>query len=207
VKILRSASLLEQRIPVRAVARAAGTLVDTALGAQDRLRSFGSSYRFEWMTNPDDRFDRLWSAVQPQWKTIGERNAEFLRWRFTNRPGVPARLAVLVDRRGGEIAAYAAVAEKDPGEALVADFLAVGDAELTLLLRMLGPALAGERYTRAVAYFLGPRRIDAALQQAGFRFRNDAKFMIVGAREGAPATGERLARVDDWYVTEADRDN
>ena len=207
VRILRSAPHLERLLKVRPLARIAGAFVDTALVASDRVRSAGLTYRFEWLPDADERFDRLWNAVRSNWKIIGERNSQFLRWRFTHRPGVPARLAALVHRRSGEIAAYAAVVDKDPGEALVADFLAASDAELTLLLRMLGPQLAGLRYTRALTYFLGPRRIDSALQKAGFQFRNDAKFVIVGAREGAPASGGRLARVDDWYVTEADRDN
>jgi hypothetical protein len=207
VKILRSRAVLEQAIGNRAVATAAAVVADAALSGRDRLRSLGGSYRFEWLADPDERFDRLWNDVRPNWKIIGERSAAFLKWRFTRRVGLPGRIAALVDRSDGHIGAYAAVVEKDPGDALIADFLALSNAHLTRLLRRLGPALAAEGCTRAVTYFLGPPAIDAALTQAGFQFRNDAKFVIAGAREGAQPDTERLARAGDWYITEADRDN
>lgn len=207
VKILRSRAVLERTLKNRAVAATAAVFADAALSGRDRVQSLGGGYRFEWFADPDERFDRLWDAVHPRWKIIGERNSAFLRWRFTRRPGLPGRLAALVHRRDGHIGAYAAVVEKDPGDALVADFLALSDGHLTRLLQRLGPALARERCTRAVTYFLGPPTIDAALERAGFQFRNDAKFVIVGAREGAHPDTERLARAEDWYITEADRDN
>lgn len=208
VKVLRSASIVRRHVPWGPAASVAGALIDRALIARDVLRGGGRrQYRIEWLDDPDDRFNRLWAKVQPQWKVIGDRSAAFLRWRFTKRPGVPARLAALSARDTREIHAYAAVVDKNPGEALIADFLATSDETLSMLLTRMGPALAKKNYSRAVTYFLGPRHVDHALRRAGFQFRNDAKFVIVGAREGAPAGMDLLARADDWYLTEADRDN
>jgi hypothetical protein len=208
VKVLRSASIVRRHVPWGPAATIAGALIDRALHASDVLRGGGRRrYRLEWLDDPDDRFDRFWSRTQPRWKVIGDRSAAFLRWRFTKRPGVPARLAALSARDTGEIHAYAAVVEKDPGEALIADFLASSDEALSMLLARMGPALAKQDYTRAVTYFLGPRHVDDALRRAGFQFRKDAKFVIVGAREGAPVGMDLLGRAEEWYLTEADRDN
>lgn len=208
VKLLRSASIVRRHVPWGPAASMAGALVDGALIARDVVRAGGRRrYRVEWLDEPDDRFDRLWAHVAPKWPVIGDRSAAFLRWRFTKRPGVPARLAALAARDTGEVHAYAAVVDKNPGEALIADFLATSDDALSTLLTRMGPALARRGYARAVAYFLGPTRMDVALRRAGFQFRNDAKFVIVGARDGAPVGMDRLGRADDWYLTEADRDN
>lgn len=208
VKVLRSASLVKRHIPWGPAASVAGAVVDGALMAKDLVTAGGRRrFRVEWLEDPDDRFDRLWEHARTKWPVIGDRSAQFLRWRFTGRPGVPARLAALATRATGEIHAYAAVVDKNPGEALIADFLASSDDALSMLLARIGPTLARQNYTRAVAYFLGPRRVDDALRRAGFQFRNDAKFIIVGAREGAPAGMDLLGRADDWYLTEADRDN
>ena len=208
VKVLHSAALLRPYLRWAPAASLAGAVVDYALAVKDILRGAGHRrYSFEWLEGPDERFDRLWEKVQPTWKNIGERNAEFLRWRFTTRPGVPSRLAALIDRKTREVHAYAAVVDKTPREARVVDFLATSNELLALLLTKLGPALAAKGYERAVTYFLGPRSVDAALEHAGFRFRNEAKFVIVGARAEGPIATPALAQEDDWYLTEADRDN
>jgi hypothetical protein len=103
--------------------------------------------------------------------------------------------------------AYAVVVEKTPGEALVADFLADTPSALSAILAWIGPQIASAGCSRATTYFLGSADVHAALAVAGFHFRNDAKFVIAGSRADAPAETGRLARADDWYLTEADRDN
>jgi hypothetical protein len=120
---------------------------------------------------------------------------------------VPARIATLTDTATGELKAYVVVVAKRAGEALVADFLADSSRALTAMLSWIAPRLAADGFERATTYFLGSAEIDRAIQAAGFQPRNEAKFVIAGSRDGAPVETGRLARTEDWYLTEADRDN
>lgn len=207
VKVLRSADFIQRKVKWRPAAVVGGLAVDAAMGVRDGLRSRSGRHRLEWLTATDARFDRLFEDVQRTWRVIGDRRSSFLQWRFMTRPGVPARVAALVDSKTGDLAAYAIVVEKEPGVALVADFLARSDQELELVLNKIGRPLAADGYSQALTYFLGHPRIDAVLQRAGFSARNEAKFVIVGVAKGASFPAAALERTEDWYVTEADRDN
>ncbi len=208
VKVLRSAPFLLPRLRFSAAAAAVGGMIDVVLRFQDRVRPrWARRCHATWINEIDGRFDALFARVRPRWEIIGDRGAEFLQWRFAHRPGVPARVAALLDDRTGDLRAYAVAIDKAPGEALIADFLAENADDLSTLLAWLGPRLASLGYRSAVTYFLGARLIDKALERAGFQFRNEAKFVIAGSREGGQVPTEVLARADDWYLTEADRDN
>ena len=182
----------------------AGKALDLASGAKDRLASVSPARRFAWVDNVDERFDQLWLSAGQRYSIIGERTARFLRWRFVTRPGVPSHIGTLIDGTG-QLRAYAAIVDKDPGVALIADFLALTDDDLRILLRRLSGALRRRGYHSAVALFLGASAVGTVLKEADFRFRNLAKFVVVGAGQGVDEA--RLRRTDDWYLTEADRDN
>jgi hypothetical protein len=208
VKVVRTAPYMLARLRWKRAAGLAGAVVDPALRLRDRMRSpLPRDCRPAWTAQVDDRFDGLFERVRPHRPIIGERNATFLRWRFTERAGVPARIATLSEVNSGELRAYAVVVEKRPGEALVADFLGETPEALSGILAWIGPHLAAQGYATAVAYFLGSSEVHGSLVRAGFEPRNEAKFVIAGSRDGAPVRTGRLARTEDWYLTEADRDN
>lgn len=205
VRLLSVRGLLARRVRPRALVGLLSALPDALLSATDRAKAaiLPRTLALEWTTAPDARFDALWERARARHPFAGERTAAFLRWRFTERPGLPGRLAALVDREAGTVRAYAAVVEKVKGIALVADFLADDGDALTALFRRLFPALRELGYDQALAYFLGAPAVETALREVGFSFRNPAKNVVVDAPADSPVPTDPAG----WYVTEADRDN
>ena len=203
VKVLRYGHFLQRKLP-RPLAAIAGRALDLASAGKDLVTTAATRTRFAWVPDVDERFDGLWQSVAARYPIIGERSARFLRWRFVTRPGVRSHIGALTDD-SGQLRAYAAVVDKDPGVALVADFLALTDDDLRALLRRLSGALRRRGYHSAVTLFLGAPAIAGILKDADFQFRNLAKFVVVGGGRGVDEA--RLRKTDDWYLTEADRDN
>ena len=208
VRVLRSADYLRRAIPMAPVAAAVSVAADLGLNIVDRMFAVrGAGMRLDWVADVDERFDRLFEEVRPQYRIIGDRRQGFLRWRFVNRCGVPHRIAALVDVATGAVHAYGVIAEREPGSALLADFLARTNEDLGILLDRLAVALRREGYSSVRTYFLGSAPVTATLTSHRFRFRNPGKFIVLGAGSSAPAERAALMQVNDWYLTEADRDN
>jgi hypothetical protein len=208
VLVLRHGPFIQRRIRSAFLAGAAGRVADTAarLLAQARRRPT-EGLSLSWLQDVDDRFDALWEETRHRFGVIGYRGADFLRWRFLEREGVESRLAALTEPATGRLRAYAAVSLKEEGVALVADFLAASDAHLAVLMAGLRPELWRMGFHSAVAHFMGPPSVAAVLTDHGFRFRNLAKFVVLGVGTECPGDPGRLADPASWYLTEADRDN
>jgi hypothetical protein len=208
VRVLRSRDFLRRVIPIAPLAALLSIGVDLLLNLRDRLMAArGGGARFEWIGEVDVRFDRLFQGVRSQYRIIGERDQAFLRWRFLERVGISHRIAALVDRTSGAVRAYGVVAEREPGTVLLADFLADTDKDLGHLLDRLAVALRREGYSTVLTYFLGSSRITATLASHGFRFRSAGKFIVLGTSSSSPVERAALSNIEDWYLTEADRDN
>nr|AHN98029.1 hypothetical protein [uncultured bacterium lac193] len=208
VRILRSRDFIARVIPMAPVAAAVSIVADLGLTIRDRiLAARGPGVRLEWTADVDSRFDTLFEEVRGRYRIIGERSQAFLRWRFVNRIGVPHRIAALVDGSSGAVRAYGVVAEREHGSVLLADFLARTDDDLGFLLDRLSVTLRSEGYSTVVTYFLGSGRVAATLASHGFRFRNAGKFIVVGTSSSSPVDRAALSNTEDWYLTEADRDN
>jgi len=207
VRVLRSSSYLERAVGSRRIARVLGRAVDTALNARTLPHTLfkDRSLRLEWSPAPDQRFGALFDQARQRYRFIGDRSEPFLRWRFTDRPGLASEFAMLVDASGA-LRAYAVVLEKEPGVALVADFLGADDRALHELFARLMPALRRRGFKSAKAFFLGAPAVATVLKSHGFQERTCAKYIVVGAGANQPAP----AGFDDhshWYLTEGDRDN
>jgi hypothetical protein len=208
VKVLRYGVFLDRRAP-KFVASAAGTALDavTAIGDASGARARARDYRLAWVDDCDARFDRLWEAARRRYRVIGDRSAVFLGWRFVNRLGLRYEIATLQRRESNDIAAYAVVLEREPGSVLIADFLALSDDYLGALLLHVANALRRRGIHSLVTAFLGNRGVLATLASCGFRLRHESKFVVVGSAPDLPVDKTLLAARDQWYLTEADRDN
>ncbi len=196
---------LRRLLKSRALARLVAAVPNALLRWTDSAKAstLPGRPRIEWLREPDARFDALWAKARTSHAFMGERSADFLRWRFTQRPGLPGELAALVDSETGALRAYAAVVEKVKGTALVADFLAESDEALESLFRLLFPALRARGFAQATTFFLGAGRIDGLLRDVGFSYRNAAKNVVIDTNRAGPD----LLRPGQWYLTDADRDN
>jgi hypothetical protein len=208
VKVLRSSQYLRDRVPGM-VAAVGGPVVDWTIRGGETARRLSSNTRkfsLEWVDDVDVRFDRFWERVQREHAFIGVRDAAFLRWRFTSRPGQPGAIAALT-ATDGEIHGYAAIMQKQPGVAFLADFLASTDTALAALLNHLVPALREKPYHAVTTVFMGPRRIQRVLSSAGFHPRGEGKHVVLGRSAEAADNRCLPSEAEQAYLTEADRDN
>ena len=208
VRVLRSSSFLERTVRSHGIARVLGRAVDTALNAQTLPHTLfkDRSLRLEWSAAPDGRFAALFEQARQRYRFIGDRSEPFLRWRFAERPGIASEFALLVDS-GGALRAYAVILEKEPGIALVADFLGADDRALHELLARLMPALRARGFKSAKTFFLGAPAVASVLKSHGFQERSCAKYIVVGAGANLPAPPAGFDDASRWYLTEGDRDN
>ena len=207
VRILRTGPFVGRVVPFGGLQTAATVVGDAALRVHDSLRASRSpGLRDESTNSIDERFDRLFERVRSNYTIIGDRCARFLRWRFMERLGIRAQCLTLVDS-AAELRAYVIITEKEPGMALLADFLALTDSDLGVLFDRMAMRLRAQGYTSILAYFLGAPAITALLTNHGFRFRNPGKFVVFAAPRVGAAQAAVLKESDGWFLTEADRDN
>jgi hypothetical protein len=208
VRILQSADYVQRHVRPRPIASLVAAAADGVRSLGERQQAWRHGrLRFEWLEDADSRFDALQERARAPYRLIADRSQQFLRWRFTRRPGVAAQYAVITDPRTDDLAAYAVIIEKDPGAAIVADFLAATLGDLRALVRRLWPELRRKRFKTATAFFLGSPAVAAALVEAGFTPRPGAKSVVVTAGESGLVDQAALSATDAWYLTEADRDN
>jgi hypothetical protein len=205
VRPLRIDSLLRRHLRSKALARLVALVPNVLLSWTDRAKAatVPRGLRLRWTRDPDTRFDDLWRRAGARYAIVGERTVGFLRWRFTERPGLPGELAALVDTESEALLAYAAVVEKVKGNALVCDFLAESEDALATLFRLLFPALRQRGFEQATTFFLGTPVVEALLRDVGFSFRNAAKNVVIDTNQA----GSDLLQTENWYLTDADRDN
>ena len=205
VKLLRLEPLVFRYLKSRRFARLASLLPNALLAWTDRTKAapLPRTLQLVWTRDLDPRFERLWERVRTSHAVIGERTVSFLRWRFTERPGLPADVAALVDSETGALRAYAAVVEKVKGVALVADFVGEDDDALQALFRRLFVSLRERGFHQATTFFMGAPRIEQLLRDVGFSFRNAAKNVVLDTTRTEP----ELLDTGNWYLTDADRDN
>ncbi len=196
-KLLRSEVKLRSVLRSSLAAKLAGPLVDVAM-------RWKSSER-EWRLPPqvvvetpktfDERFNRLWQAAAQRFGVLGERSADYLRWRFSKCPELKYECFALTGRGCGELLGYIVWYRSDES-ICIADLLAVDDAATELLLAEF---TRHARRLRADAIRLAcfaSTRFYEQLEAAGFSRRQDSYPVLVRMPES----------VTDWYLTMADHD-
>jgi hypothetical protein len=206
VAVLRAAPYVERRVPIPAVARISGAVLDAAVGAvRHRGRSRAAAgMRVELAQAPDDRIDSVYQEARSRYPLLAERTAAFLRWRF---PGTcrPVDFAVATGRADGAPRAYAVITRAG-SVAHLSDFLGAGDPDLEALLRLLAPVLRSRGFASASARFLGTGRVQRVLESCGFRRRDEDRAVVLDV-SGCPAPLARvLLDAESHYLTDADED-
>ena len=223
--VLRSAAYIGNRIGDKfgggpRVAQSAGWVADASLRIRRRLRPTGvwrHGLRLDWADTAahpdhaadhalDNRLNQLWAVSSHRYAVMGYRGADFVRWRFLDRPNGPAELALLVERDSSVIRGYAAV-ERDGGAAHVVDLLAASDEDETALLT----ALAREMYQRGCTSlslrFLGSPSFVERLLNLGFRPRDSNRAMILEVGDALQPQRDMLHDLTNWYILDGDEDS
>ncbi|MFM9961591.1 MAG: hypothetical protein ACKV2Q_10230 [Planctomycetaceae bacterium] len=196
-KLLRSEAKLRSVLRSPLAAKLAGPLVDLVLRwkSSENGRRLPRQVVVETPATFDERFNRLWRTAAQQFGVLGERSADYLRWRFTKCPELKYECFALTGRGSGELLGYI-VWHRSDESICIADLLAVDDTATELLLAEF---IRQARRLRADAIrmscFAAPR-FYAQLEEAGFSRRQDSYPVLVRMPEAA----------SDWYLTMADHD-
>jgi len=135
----------------------------------DTYRYRGCPGRVEVIEQFDERFDALWAAASPRFPIVGERTADYLRWRFTSSPDGPYQVLGLTDGRKS-LTAYL-VYQRRGGYVCLSDFLAVDAGACRRLLAELLRRARRDGAEAVAALWLGPARMAETLRRFGFRRR------------------------------------
>ncbi len=195
--MLRSEIKLRGVLRSSLAAKLAAPLVDAGL----RWKSPDKNWRLpqqvvsETPTTFDERFNRLWQTAAQRFGVLGERSANYLKWRFSKCPELKYECFALKGRSCGELLGYVVWYRSDES-ICIADLLAVDDSATELLLAEF---TRKARRLRAdairMACFAMPK-FYAQLEAIGFSRRKDSYPVLVRTPETA----------SDWYLTMADHD-
>jgi hypothetical protein len=207
VRVLRHRGHLERRYGRPALTRLAAAVIDPALGALALGRAIrpAATHALRWLSDFDERFDRLWAAAQADFPIACRRDSTFLRWRFLRKPDERNAIAALVHRRTGAIAAYAVIRGDAGGAAEIGDLFGERLEAIDALLSMLVPALYLRGFTTAVFRYLGPPRVAALLAKHRFSQREGGRVIIVSPTARCPI-GPEVRDAGAWYLTDLDED-
>ena len=202
-KVLRSRHYLESNLPTWIVAAAAAT-ADWGLRLDDYLKHlvFARNGTGTWTAKIDERFDRLWARIDKDNLAMGTRTAEFLRWRFIDKPGDGYEVFVLASRDGQELDGYVVCHIDNSGFVSVQDILAADLERTFFCLLSTFVRAARRRGCKAIsAEFLGPQRAESAFKSLHFKARSQRDVYCIKS-----AVAEQATNGSDWYLTAADED-
>lgn len=197
VRVLHCGHYLAAAGPQLRVAAAA----DHALAAIERLHALRARrFELDWPVRFDARFDRLWQAVRTADRIACERSAAFLGWRFAHEPH---RIAAVLHRDTGALAAYGVLRPADHGLIDLVDLFGASARDIDMALALIVPA-ARQLGSAAIGFrFLGDPRVIRVLRAHGFVRRGEPRSIVVApGRDRALAAQPAAA----WYLTDLDED-
>jgi hypothetical protein len=152
----------------------------------------------------DERFDALWQRAAESAPVIGERSAEFLRWRYAACPLRRYVTLGLLPTHGDRLQGYAVCFVHD-GQVAVADLLTDGSdgAEGDLLAGVLSWSRREGANSAAVECMAA--RLEGSARRLGFVERREGRVQHVIART-VDAAGLSEDKLRGWYITLGDED-
>jgi L-amino acid N-acyltransferase YncA len=200
-KPLRADRKVEQRVPVRVVARGLGALANAGLRLMDYTAGRQGDWKIAIETGPwGQEFTEAagnWSAGMG---TCVARTAGFLNWRYGEHP--LEKYAMLTARTSGKLCGYL-IYRAGKETSSVVDLLAESEAAASSLLRAAITLARKQGMQTLNAAWVPAHRSSRLLQRHGFRPRESCPVVILRMRGETPAgdTG------DLWYLTDGDRES
>ncbi|MCX7425347.1 MAG: GNAT family N-acetyltransferase [Planctomycetia bacterium] len=201
-KPLTTDEVLEKWLRRRSARKVAATALDAAL----RLVSPETFYRrpknlrVEVTDRFDERFDRLWEVGRERFGIVGQRTADYLRWRFAECPGARYRTFCLSDA-DDRLLGYLVYSRRD-GVAYLADFFFAEPAHFDVLLSEFIRVMRQDHAKAIVTIYTGAASVAGRLVHFGFRRRASSWTAMVHA----PAADEQFWDEENWFLTRADID-
>jgi GNAT superfamily N-acetyltransferase len=164
----------------------------------------------EWQTveSLDADFDALWQRSAPALGIAARRDRAAVDWRFKRYPGDAFDLFAV--RRGGELAAWAAIALGRRGERLigyVADVLWAGDRDALAFALAMATYELEARGADVVECLASHPALGRELRRLGYWKRpTKTRLLYKVNRPEAAAALAGAERLERWHVTFADSD-
>ena len=208
-RLVKAENVLQGKLPKPAAWAAglgfkASALVRDWMGEQQTL----SAHPVERF---DERHDRLWDEVSPDFECAVVRDASYLNWKYVSQPGQSFTRFEIRDR--DRVVGVAVWMLREPDQiyryrrAFLVDLVApVGDAPaLQRVVKAACTAVESLEVDALLCHHVSPA-LTRALRAEGFLLRRPERFLLIDT-EGLPA--EALATVlseDAWFVTHGDSD-
>lgn len=199
-RVVRSRKYLEQYVPT-AIARFLAPVVDNVAILPARLRLLFAQERGEWTDSFRAEFDDLWDRVEKAGRTIGVRNASFLRWRFSDHPSRIYRTLTIRARHSEKLLGYF-VCERVEDSLVVKDWLWSGSRSgLPHALRRLATC-AFKEGAHVIRLQTAPTpEVTPALRSTYFVKRGTR--LLVALLDGSV---KEEVEATTWHITPADED-
>ncbi len=205
VKVLHTEPRLSKILNSSQAAKPLSAAADFALhiGSREFWHSHTNQIQASIEQGFDSRFDDLWKSVRRHYPLIGERNADFLSWRFNNCPHKKYRVFCIHDNNR-RLLAYAVFFQEND-RIHVDDFLARDEKCLDHLLIQLSALMRRSVVSSISLRFLGSSNVEEVLSRNGFLRRPSQERLLVHASH-EHNFGSYVSNKQAWYMTEADHD-
>jgi hypothetical protein len=205
-KVLRTKSKLKKYLPLPGVALLSIPL-DFILALFSKERSYAKSNDFEIQLPKrfDERFDSLWEEAKSQFGVIGERNGQYLNWKYVDNPHKEYHIFSLVQKDGKKILGFVVFYLQD-NNCFVADLLCVNlDFALKSLLAELIIFLRKEKVDSISISILSPPSLVDNFKGFGFHSREENSKVLIYI-DGESPNFSFVTNAENWFLLEGDRD-
>jgi GNAT superfamily N-acetyltransferase len=167
--------------------------------------SSSSGVHVERILKADERFDRLWNDISPEYDILAIRDRPWVEWRCLDRPGVDQRL--FLAERANEPLGYIAIQITQTDEAIRATildcFVAPGDLLTAQALLNRAVAAAAESGARSIAGLVAQesRRADQLRAAGYYAGRHGYDFSLIPYSSSIPSS-----TAAGWLLTGAEGD-
>jgi len=199
-KPLRADRKVNERVPVRAVARGISAVVNAGL----RLRDSGMKAAGDWTIATDggpwgEEFTQAARQWSPGTGVCVLRTADYLNWRYREHP--TQSYEMLTARRGDKLRGYLILHMS--GEDCTVDDLMADDDEVRGLLLTEATSLGRERRIHTLSVpGLSTHPGSQFLEKCGFRPRESSPVVLMALPR--PAQRQIGPANDQWYLTSGD---
>ena len=199
-RVLRFRKYLARYVPA-AIAGLVAPLVDFVALLPARLQLLFAGERGEWTQSFGTEFDELWERAEKTARSIGVRDAAFLRWRFADHPSRSYRALTIRERRSGRLLGYF-VCETVDDSLVVKDWLWAGTGRgLSRALLRLAVS-GGKEGAHVIRLQTSPTpEILPALRSAHYVKRGTR--LLVALLDGSV---KEEVEETTWHITPADED-
>lgn len=206
VKILRIGPYLNRLVslprPFTAALAAIANPILRFASSENWRRSRG--YSVSEVSTFDARFDELWNTVSTAYPIIGQRTADFLRWRYTHCPLLAYHTLALFTQSRDRLLGYAVCHLGQNQHATIIDLLTNNSDDALIELLAATVSFARDKHAASLSLaILDSSRFEPSLLALGFHLRLPGHPLMVFPANATPLPATRLR---NWYFTLGDED-